>query len=113
MPAAYHEHVNLSISVRQRERTDDRSLPDRCSARDDCARVLTARRIGKGRKTDGGDRNTHEYLLECFAGVSLLANGLTVHGVDSSVRIGHTCLQADVPDERAAATRIANREAAP
>jgi hypothetical protein len=46
------------------ERACVRSLLDRCSADGDCARILAAKDISKGRETDGGDRNAHGYLLE-------------------------------------------------
>src|SRR5262249_8602910 len=57
------------IPCLRRERTDGRSLLDRRATCDDCACILTAKDISKGRETDGGDRNAHGYLLECFAGV--------------------------------------------
>ena len=47
----------------RRERTGSRGLLDRCSSRGDCARILAATDISKGRETDGSDRNPHGYLL--------------------------------------------------
>jgi len=103
--------VKPVIARLRRERTGSRRLFDRCSSRGDCACILAAKDISKGRASDGGDRNAHgvppgnsvqqrslvEHDLEkrgdCFGGMS--SGGGRVVSLRGTVR-----LQLTLPEPR-------------